>query len=228
MLRFGNFRVVRINAANSIFFKTGHPLMPEDVLVIENSLIQSYIPGKNACLLGDPSGHIVNTIIENQLFMERDEAEYNFNHKQVIPYVTIRNGNDYLLLKRTKKQTERRLHDKYSLGIGGHINPVSPDSEDNIIMQGLYRELNEEIFLNEPGELHFIGIIHDESNSVSRVHLGLLYVLDVLSSGFEVLEDDKMTAEWISREKLSGYYPSFETWSQIVYDYYIIENKILT
>jgi len=202
--------------------------MPEDVLVIENSLIQSHIPGKNACLLRDTSEHIVNTIMENHLFMGRDEAEYNFNHKQVIPYVTIRHGDHYLLLKRTKKQTEKRLHDKYSLGIGGHINPVSPDAEINIITQGLYRELNEEISLDEPGDLHFIGVINDESNSVSRVHLGLLYVLDVLSSGFEVLEDDKMTAEWVSRGKLSGYYPSFETWSQIVYDYYIIENKILT
>ncbi|KPK00984.1 MAG: hypothetical protein AMK71_07265 [Nitrospira bacterium SG8_35_4] len=202
--------------------------MPEDVLVIENNLIQSHIPGKNACLLRDASGHIVNKIMENQMFMERDEAEYNFSHKQVIPYVTIRYGNDYLLLKRTKKQTEKRLHDKYSLGIGGHINPGSPDSEDNIIMQGLYRELNEEISLHEPGGLHFIGIINDERNSVSRVHLGLLYVLDVLSSGFEVLETELMTAQWMPKEKLSDYYPSFETWSQIVYDYYIIENKILT
>jgi predicted NUDIX family phosphoesterase len=202
--------------------------MPEDVLVIENSLIQPHIPGKNACLLRDASEHIINKIMKNQLFMQRDQAEYNFSHKQVIPYVTIRNGNDYLLLKRTKKQTEKRLHDKYSLGIGGHINPVSPGSEDNIIMQGLYRELNEEISLHEPGELHFIGIINDESNSVSRVHLGLLYVLDVLSSGFEVLETELMTAQWVPKEKLSEYYPLFETWSQIVYDYYIIENTILT
>jgi predicted NUDIX family phosphoesterase len=202
--------------------------MPEDVLVIEKSLIQSHIPGEKACLLRDASGYIVNEIIKNQLFMKRDEAEYNFNHKQVIPYVTIRYCNDYLVLKRTKKQTEKRLHDKYSLGIGGHINPVSPEAEDNIIMQGLYRELNEEISLHDPGELHFVGIINDESNSVSRVHLGLLYVLDVLSSGYQVLETELMTAQWVPKEKLSAYYPLFETWSQIVFDYYISENKILT
>jgi predicted NUDIX family phosphoesterase len=195
--------------------------MPEDVLVIENSLLQSHIPEKTACLLRDTSEDIVHKIIENQVFMARSEAEYNFNHKQIIPYVAVRNGTDYLLLKRTKKQTEKRLHDKYSLGIGGHINPVVRDSEENIILQGLHRELNEEIHLHEPGELHFIGVIHDESSSVSRVHLGLLYVLDVLSSGFEVLEDDKMTAAWMPGEKLSEFYPYFETWSQIVYDYYI-------
>jgi predicted NUDIX family phosphoesterase len=202
--------------------------MSEDVLVIENSLIQSHFPEKAAGLLRDTSEVIVRKIIENKVFMARSEAEYNYDHKQVIPYVAVRNGTDYLLLKRTKKQTEKRLHDKYSLGIGGHINPVAHDSEENIILQGLHRELNEEIHLHEPGELHFIGVIHDESNSVSRVHLGLLYVLDVLSPGFKVLEDDKMTAAWISSEKLSEFYPFFETWSQVVYDYYIMNNKILT
>jgi predicted NUDIX family phosphoesterase len=202
--------------------------MSENVLVIDNSLLHAHITGKSGRLIADINEQIFNEIIENQTFMSRDEAEYNFNYKQVIPYVTIRNGNDYLLLKRTQKQTEKRLHDKYSLGIGGHINPVPHDSEDNIIMQGLYRELNEEIFLNEPGQLHFIGVINDESTSVSRVHLGLLYVLDVLSPGYQVLETELMTAQWVPKEKLTDFYPSFETWSQIVYDYYIIENKILT
>jgi len=198
--------------------------MSEDVLVIENSRLQSHMPDSGACLVQDGRGTIVSSIIENQRFMKRDDAEYNFNYKQVIPYVIIRHGNDFLLLKRTKKQTEKRLHDKYSLGIGGHINPVSLDTAENIIMQGLYRELNEEIFLHEPGELHFIGIINDESNSVSRVHLGLLYVLDVYASEYRVLEDDKMTAQWAAKERLSEYYRYFETWSQIVYDYYIMGN----
>lgn len=199
--------------------------MSEDVLVIENSLLKSYISGEKACLLRDGGERIIQKIVENQLVMARDEAEYNFEHKQVIPYVTIRHGDEYLLLKRTKKQAEKRLHDKYSLGIGGHINPLSRDTEGDVIMQGLYRELNEEISVKDPGRLHFIGIINDESNSVSRVHLGLLYVLDVLSPGFEVLEDDKMTARWVTAEGLSGYYPLFETWSKIVYDHYIMDGR---
>jgi predicted NUDIX family phosphoesterase len=164
----------------------------------------------------------MSDIMENRTFMPRDEAEYNFNYKQVIPYVIIRHRNEFLLLKRTKKQTEKRLHDKYSLGIGGHINPVSSDSRDNIIMNGLYKELNEEISLSDPAELNFIGVINDESNSVSRVHLGLLYVHEVRSPGYRVLETEKMTAQWVTEERLTDFYPLLETWSQIVCDHYIM------
>jgi len=153
--------------------------------------------------------------------MPRDLAEYNFEHKQVIPYLIIRKGDNYLLLQRTSKQTEKRLHNKFSLGIGGHINPDSSGHGNNLIIGGLYKELSEEVLINSPSELKFIGTINDESNSVSRVHLGLLYELEVLSDEYEVLEKDKMSAQWEHRNNLIHYYDNLETWSQIVYDYYI-------
>ena len=163
----------------------------------------------------------LDKILNNQIFMQRDAAEYDFEHKQVIPYVIVRNDQNYLLLKRTANQTEKRLHHKYSLGIGGHINPEPDSGRDNIILSGLYRELNEEVMIHDHNGLHFIGIINDESNSVSRVHLGMLYVLETLSPEYKVLETDNMTAGWISSGKLKEYYNEMETWSQIVYDYYI-------
>jgi predicted NUDIX family phosphoesterase len=156
--------------------------------------------------------------------MLRDEAEYNFEHKQVIPYVTVRHNNDYLLLQRTKQQSEKRLHNKYSLGIGGHINPLDDMDEENIIIKSLYRELNEEVLVKDQDGLSFIGIINDESNSVSRVHLGLFYVLEASTPEFRVLETDKMTAQWVPEKDLKEYYEGLETWSQVVYDHYIANN----
>jgi len=153
--------------------------------------------------------------------MLRDEAEYNFEHKQIIPYVVVHYKDKYLLLQRTSNQSEKRLHNKYSLGIGGHINPVSSMKYENIIIDSMYRELNEEVRVSDHGTLKFAGIINDDSNSVSKVHLGLLYILEVLSPEFEVLEKDKMTAEWVSEDELKDYYDKFETWTQIVYDDYI-------
>ena len=44
--------------------------------------------------------------------------------RQIIPYVILRRGRHYFLLRRLKKQTETRLHEKLSLGVGGHINDV--------------------------------------------------------------------------------------------------------
>ena len=195
--------------------------MSEKVLIIQNTMLRSYIQNKARCLIRERKEEIFNNILKNQMFMSRDDAEYNFDHKQVIPYVVIRHGENYLLLQRLNKQREKRLHNKFSLGIGGHVNPDAPIHGDNIIINGLYKELNEEVSVGEPSGLEFVGIINDESNSVSRVHLGLLYVISVPSSEYRVLETEKMTAQWVSRDDLTEYYSELETWSQIVYDQYI-------
>ena len=195
--------------------------MSEEVLVLQNSLLNSYIQGRSGCLITEDTNQVYSNILENHTFISRDNAEYDFDHKQIIPYVVVRNNDNFLLLQRTSKQSEKRLHNKYSLGIGGHINPASSFPEENIIINSLYRELNEEVRVNDHHALNFAGIINDDSNSVSKVHLGLLYVLEVLSPEFEVLEKDKMTAGWVSESDLKEYYDGFETWSQIVYDDYI-------
>jgi len=199
--------------------------LSEKVLVIRNSLLHGHIKDKSGCLITDRKEQIFNKILANQAFMPRNDAEYNFEHKQVIPYVIIRNGNNYLLLKRLTGQTEKRLHNKYSLGIGGHVNPDSSTAGDNVVLSGLYKELHEEVAVDDPSDLTFIGIINDESNSVSRVHLGLLYELQAKSSGFRVLETGKMTGQWASEDELREFYEGLETWSQIVYDHYIRNTK---
>jgi len=207
----------------SLPFRRYRPLS-EKVLVIQNNLLHPHIQNKSSCLITGEKEQIFNKILINQAFMPRDNAEYNFEHKQVIPYVIIRNGNNYLLLKRLSGQTEKRLHNKYSLGIGGHINPDS-STGDNIVIKGLYKELNEEVSVDDPADLNFIGIINDESNSVSKVHLGLLYELEAKSPGYRVLETGKMTGQWVAEDELSEFYDGLETWSQIVYDQYIKDKK---
>ena len=42
-------------------------------------------------------------------------------------------------------QTEKRLHNKFSLGVGGHMNP--DDSKEMNVTEELIRELNEEVRL---------------------------------------------------------------------------------
>jgi len=199
------------------------PSLSEKVLVIQNNLLSPHIPSRSGCLITEQKDQIFDNILINQGFLYRDDAEYNFEHKQVIPYVIIRYRNNYLLLKRLSGQTEKRLHNKYSLGIGGHINPDPSTAGDNIVIRGLYRELNEEVSVDEHADLNFIGVINDESNNVSKVHLGLLYELQAKSPVFRVLETEKMTGQWVAEEKLSEFYEGLETWSQIVYDQYIMK-----
>lgn len=195
--------------------------MTEQVLVIPRTLLPPCAADEPGMLITEGKEQIFNDILDKQAFLPRDEAEYNTVHKQVIPYVLIRSRDSYLLLKRLPRQREKRLHNMFSLGIGGHVNPDSSGSGDNVIMNGLYRELHEEVCLDDPGEVSFIGVINDDSNSVSRVHVGLLFELNAHSSGFRVLETEKMAAQWVRSSELDQYYDSLETWSRIVYDHHI-------
>ena len=194
--------------------------MSESVLVVHTSLLNAYLSDHKIGLLRNGTRRIIDIVEKKYAYLERHIAEYDFNYKQIIPYVIITCKDRFLLLNRTSKQTEKRLHNKYSLGIGGHINPDSADN-GGLIVGGLYKELNEEISLVNPGALKFVGIINDESSSVSRVHLGLFYILDLLSPGYEILEKEKMMAKWVTKDELKDCYPKLETWSQIVFDYFI-------
>ncbi|MBN2244924.1 MAG: hypothetical protein JW755_03665 [Candidatus Aminicenantes bacterium] len=194
----------------------------EEVLVVSNRLLADVVKNKKCHLISMDKEKVFQFILENYIFMERQEAEYNYNYKQVIPYIILNHDRDFLLLKRTKKQTEKRLHDKYSLGIGGHINPSQSDKYENIIMEGLYKELNEEIHCPDLNEFSFKGILYDDSTSVSQVHLGLVFEAVLNTPEFEILEPHKMTAAWIARERLREYYDGFESWSKIIFDQYII------
>lgn len=193
----------------------------EDVLVVSNDLLTDLVNNKKRHLISIEKDKIFRFVLNNYSFMERQKAEYNYNYKQVIPYILINFGGDFLLLKRTKKQTEKRLHDKYSLGIGGHINPSVSDKYENIIMEGLYKELNEEISCPDLNEFDFKGILYDDSTSVSKVHLGLVFVAVLNTPDFRILEPHKMTASWVERGRLGDYYDGFESWSKIIYEQYI-------
>ena len=202
--------------------------MAENVLVVRKELLQEYVSdNENNRLIKRRKLQILNAILENHTFMPRNVAEYDYNFKQVIPYVIMRYDTSYMLLKRTSKQTESRLHDKYSLGIGGHINPIlTTSSAGDIILHGLFKELNEEVLIEKPGNLEFLGVINDESSSVSRVHLGLVYTFELLSSEYKILESEKMSGQWASADELAAHYDMMETWSQIVYDnFFLREGK---
>ena len=70
-------------------------------------------------------------------FLPRSRAEYDASVKQIIPYVVIRRGEEYFLLRRLKKQTEARLHDKLSLGVGGATSTPSEETAEDPLWAGL-------------------------------------------------------------------------------------------
>ncbi|HSP35310.1 MAG TPA: NUDIX domain-containing protein, partial [Thermoanaerobaculia bacterium] len=159
---------------------------------------------------------VLDVIRSEHFFVPRPEAEVSPQYKQIIPYVVIRHDDAYFLLQRTAKQTESRLHHKLSLGIGGHINPDTPD-----ILDGLRKELEEEVHVDSPYELTFVGVLNDDTTDVSRVHLGVVYVLEPAQPSVSIRETEKMTGSWVPRSELASKRAAMETWSQVVYDQFI-------
>ena len=53
----------------------------------------------------------------------RPAAERDRTLKQIIPYLVLRDGDRIFLMKRTRAGGDARLHDHYTIGVGGHLNP---------------------------------------------------------------------------------------------------------
>jgi predicted NUDIX family phosphoesterase len=164
-------------------------------------------------------------IVQNGLFRKRSELEEDPSFKQVIPYAIISNNESFCLFKRTSRQTEKRLHNKFSLGVGGHMNPGnSKELNEQYLINELKRELFEEVKLLNGcliEDIEFIGFINDDTISVGRVHIGLLYNIHLSNKNVVINETDRMTADWIDKPDLAEFYKGMETWTKIIFDYYI-------
>ena len=158
-------------------------------------------------------------------FVNRPDAENNSSLKQIIPYLLIShkdntaNEHKLFLVQRLATQTEKRLHNKYSIGIGGHINPVKDKSAiKDIIQSGLERELHEELEVSTPYRHKLIGYLNDDTNSVGQVHFGLVFQVMVDDeNGVAVAEKDLMVGKFINIKEIEKHFSLLESWSQIVY-----------
>ena len=85
-------------------------------------------------------GEFAALVAREGRFVPRSEAEVDPRLKQIIPYLVLRDGERCFLMRRTKAGGDARLHDRYSIGVGGHLNPGDQDLEG-----GLRREWREEL-----------------------------------------------------------------------------------
>jgi len=156
-------------------------------------------------------------IREQHFFMPRSDVENDPSYQQIIPYVVFRNGDRYLLTHRLRASSERRLRKQYSLGVGGHINPGDLEGGDPI-QDGLKREWQEEVVYEGRFEARLLGLLNDESSPVSKVHLGVVFLVDGDSPNIAIRETDKLAGELLTLEEMRIYYLGMESWSQMVYD----------
>ena len=156
-------------------------------------------------------------IREHHFFMARAKVEDDPNYQQIIPYVVFRHGDLYFLTHRLRASSEKRLRKQYSLGVGGHINPGDLDAGDPI-QDGLKREWEEEVIYEGSFDAKLIGLLNDDSSPVSKVHLGVVFLVDGDTPHIAIRETEKLAGELLTLEQMRIYYLGMESWSQMVYD----------
>jgi predicted NUDIX family phosphoesterase len=156
-------------------------------------------------------------IRERHTFKPRAEVENDPTFQQIIPYVVFRHGDRYLLTHRLRASSEKRLRKQYSLGVGGHINPGDLQGGDPIL-DGLKREWAEEVIYDGHFEAELLGLLNEESSPVSKVHLGVVFLVDGDTPNIRIRETDKLAGELLTLDEMRIHFLEMESWSQIVYE----------
>ncbi len=155
-------------------------------------------------------------------FLPRAPAEIDPTHKQIIPYSIFRHGQKYLIYTRGGKSGEKRLVAKQSIGIGGHINPHD-EREDTLArttyMNGVEREIDEELRIAGKHTQKVIGLINDDSNEVGQVHLGVVHLFELESADVVSNEDAIQDIQFLTLDELTARMDALETWSAICVKY---------
>ena len=151
--------------------------------------------------------------LDGGTYVPRPVAETDRMLKQIIPYLVLRDGDRIFLMKRTRAGGDSRLHDHYTIGIGGHLNPG-----DGSVLDGLRREWREELDASFVPTFEFVGLLNDDSVDVGMHHLGLVYLADASGKPVAVRETHKLSGSFEPREVVRAVYGLMETWSQLVLD----------
>jgi len=170
---------------------------------------------------------ILDSMVQKGVFHQRHELEDDPAFKQLISYGLLTCGDSFFLFKRNEGQREKRLHNLYTLGAGGHMNPATvPVTGKEYLLSELIRELFEELSFAGSctiESIEFSGFVNDDLIQVGRQHIGLLYCIRLSDKNISVLETEKLSGFWVDKNQLIHYYDSMETWSQFVVD--IILNR---
>jgi predicted NUDIX family phosphoesterase len=87
------------------------------------------------------------------------------------------------------------------------------------VQAGLRREFEEEVIYAGAWTHRLIGLINDDSNDVSRVHLALVFEVTGELPEISIRETGKLEGELLRLEDMKIYYLDMESWSQLIYDH---------
>lgn len=148
-------------------------------------------------------------------YRPRPEMEEDPTFKQLIPYCIFKCGNDVFHYQRGTDQGEARLHAKRSVGVGGHVSTLDLNGEGSPYIEGMKREIEEEIHVEAEWTERCVGLINDDESEVGKVHLGIVHLFELDIAKVTPREKSMINAGFASAEQLVSESSEFETWSQI-------------
>ncbi|MCS1410353.1 MAG: hypothetical protein M2R45_03545 [Verrucomicrobia subdivision 3 bacterium] len=197
---------------------------PETVLCSRtDTLPASWLPEAGAVPLAEVE--LLSSLSElPPVWMPRPQAEHDPTFKQWIPYVILKNAQESLAVY-TRCGTETRLYGRWSLGIGGHVNPADADGHDgagatkwrSLLWNGLRRELGEEYPGARTGRTKFLGLIHESRSAVGRVHIGAVFIHEPTSLN-DVPGSELFDLRWLDLASIGSKawpWKHFELWSRL-------------
>jgi predicted NUDIX family phosphoesterase len=152
------------------------------------------------------------TVERTGRYEPRAAMEVDPSFKQIIPYLVLRDGPRYFLMQRTSAGADARLHGRYSIGVGGHLNPG-----DGGLLGGLRREWDEELVAGFVPEFRLVALLNDDTTPVGAVHLGAVYVADVEGRPVAIRETDKLLGGFAEAPEVAAVAERLETWSQLAF-----------
>jgi predicted NUDIX family phosphoesterase len=154
-------------------------------------------------------------------FVDRNRAEQDARWQQVIPYIVLQSRDQKKTATYLRQGSETRLHDLWSCGVGGHINPRDQSGSDpsfrDILVNGMIRELDEELIHRPAGDSPvFCGMINEMVTDVGQVHLGAVFRIQTALPEDYVPGPELNRFQWMQTSGLASL--NMELWSRLALD----------
>ncbi|MBA2373001.1 MAG: NUDIX hydrolase [Chloroflexi bacterium] len=184
---------------------------PERVFVVPRAVLPGGADWYG--LRSDGLAAFVGLVETEGRYEPRQAMEADPDFKQIIPYLILRDGPRFFLMRRTRAGGDARLHDRYSIGVGGHLNPG-----DGGLLGGLRREWSEELVADFVPEFRLIALLNDDTTDVGRVHLGAVYLADADGRAVTIRETDKLSGGFADAGEVAAVAGNLESWSRLVFE----------
>ncbi len=164
-------------------------------------------------------------------YIDRREAEFVENYKQILSYIMITRGRQVLAFKRGSfTRSEEFLRGAHCVGFGGHVTASDFNlfqKNDYGIGQSATRELAEEIKLPPKDfqrifsgeDFKIVGLLNDDSSSNGERHFAFVFRYEVSKDPFwdKPQRNEKSITQlrWIDPMASSQSLWDFEYWSQL-------------